>query len=120
LEFALSTNAADLRHVEVLTMLAYYHAGLESQRLDVGHTAPIGEPWTPGSLCEFVLISLPYAYGPELETCSWDNGHVRTLTALPITTAEHALKINQGVEELEQLLEKAAADFANPQRPSVA
>ncbi len=120
LEFILSANAEDIRHVEVLTMLAYYHAGPQSQRLDLWHTAPIGEPWTPGSRCEFVLIDLPYAYGPDLESCSWNNGHVRTLAALPITAAEQALKIDQGVEQLEQRLEDAAADFANPLRPSVA
>jgi hypothetical protein len=119
LEFVLSTNAEDVRHIEVLTVLAYYHAGPDSQRLDLGHTAPIGEPWAPGSLCDSVLISLPYAYGPDLEVCSWNAGHIRVLTALPITPAERALKVNQGLEKLEQRLEDTAADFANPLRPSV-
>jgi hypothetical protein len=35
LEFVLSTNTDDVRHVELLTMLAYYHAGQESQRLEI-------------------------------------------------------------------------------------
>jgi hypothetical protein len=120
LEFVLSTNAEDLRHVEVLTTLAYYHAGPESQRLDLGHTVPIGEPWTPGSLCEFELIALPYAYGSDLEVCAWNNGHARILAAQPITRAERELKIADGIEALEQRLEDAAADFANPNRRSVA
>jgi Suppressor of fused protein (SUFU) len=100
-------------------MLAYYHAGPEQQRLDIGHTVPIGEPWVPGSLCDGALISLPYAYGPDLEVCEWNSGHVRVLNALPITAAERAFKISHGLEELEQRLEHAGADFANPMRPSV-
>jgi hypothetical protein len=120
LEFVLSTNCEDLRHVEVLTMLAYYHAGPDGQRLDLGHTVPIGEAWTPGSLCEFEMIALPYAYGPDLEVCAWNNGHARILAALPITSAERELKISDGVESLEQRLEDSGADFSNPNRPSVA
>jgi len=120
LEFVLSTNTDDVRHVELLTMLAYYHAGQDSQRLDLGHTVPIGEPWMPGSLCEFQLIALPYAYGPDLEVCAWSNGHARILATQPITEAEHKLKVAQGLEALEQRLEETAADFANPHRPSVA
>lgn len=120
LEFVLSTNAEDPRHVEVLTMLAYYHAGPDSQRLDLGHTVPIGEPWTPGSLCEYELIALPYAYGPDLEVCAWNNGHARVLAALPITRAERDLKTADGVEALEQRLEQSGANFSSPDRPSVA
>jgi hypothetical protein len=120
LEFVLSTNTADPRHVELLTMLAYYHAGPESQRLDLGHTVPIGQPWMPGSLCEFQLIALPYAYGPDLELCTWPTGHTRILATQPITKPEHTLKTTQGLEALEQRLEATEADFANPHRPSVA
>src|SRR5687767_12197006 len=49
LEFLITAPEADIRMVELLTMVAYYHAGPESQRLDVGHTLPIGEPWLPMS-----------------------------------------------------------------------
>jgi hypothetical protein len=51
LEFVLSANANDDRHVEVLAMLAWFH-GPADQRFDLGHTVPLGEPWTPGSACE--------------------------------------------------------------------
>ena len=119
LEFVLSATTRDRRHVEVLTMLAYYHAGPDHQRLDVGHTVPIGEPWVPGSLCDAALVSLPYAYGPDLEVCAWNAGHVRVLTVLPITGPERAFKVSHGQEELERRLEGAQADFANPMRPSV-
>jgi len=118
LEFILSTNGDDMRHLEVLTVLAYFHAGPESQRLDLGHTTTIGESWMPGSRCDSMLIALPYAYGADLETCAWNTGHARILTALPITSAERDLKINQSVEALEQRLEDAGADFSNPMRSS--
>ena len=65
------------------------------------------------------IVLISYAY-PELEIYPWDNGHIRVLAALPITAAERALKINEGIEQLEQGLEDAGADFANPRRPSVA
>ncbi|GAB2578126.1 suppressor of fused domain protein [Microlunatus antarcticus] len=118
LEFVLSTNADDLRHVEVLTMLAYYHAGPPDQRLDLGHTVPIGEAWTPGSACEYELIGLPYAYGPDLEVCAWLNGHIQVLAVQPITTAEREFKVEHGAEALEDRLEEAAVEFANPMRRS--
>jgi hypothetical protein len=44
--------------------------------------ATIGEPWTPGSLCEFVLISRPYAFGsPKPLRIFFDR--TRLLNALP-------------------------------------
>jgi hypothetical protein len=46
-QIVLSARNADQRHVEVVFMTGYYHAGPESQRLDVGHTLPIGEPCWP-------------------------------------------------------------------------
>ena len=38
LEFVLSARNADQRHLELVSMAGYYHAGPKSQRLDVGHT----------------------------------------------------------------------------------
>ena len=95
-------------------MVAYYHAGPDQQRVDLGHTLDIGEPWTKQSLCTHLLISLPYAYGPELEICAGPTGHARILAVQPITPAERAFKIEHGVEALEQRLEEAEAAFANP------
>jgi hypothetical protein len=118
-EFVLSASEPSLRHVELLTMVAYYHAGPEHQRLDLGHTLDIGVPWTKESLCTHLLISLPYFYGPEFEICAWPGGHARILAVQPITAAERAFKIEHGVEALEQRLEDAKATFASPYRPSV-
>jgi Suppressor of fused protein (SUFU) len=117
LEFILSANAQDLRHVEVLTMLAYGHAG--SDPYDLGHSTPIGESWMHGSACDHLLISLPYAYGPRVETCHWRAGRIRILAAMPITEAEHTLAISEGHEALERRLESALTDFTNPARASV-
>lgn len=118
LEFALSSNARDFANVEALFMLAYYNAGPESQRMDWGHTVPIGEPWRGGSLDHF-LIATPYAYGLDFEACRWSNGHARLLALMPISRSERDFKAEHGVEALEQLLEDAAVDFANPLRASV-
>lgn len=118
LEFALSSNAKDAANVEALFMLAYYNAGPESQRMDWGHTVPIGEPWRGGNLDHF-LIAKPYAYGPDFETFAWSSGHVRLLTLMPISQAERDFKAKHGIEALEQRLEDAAVDFANPVRASV-
>jgi hypothetical protein len=54
----------------VRTMVAYYHATSGDYRLDHGHTVPIGRPWIRGSSCDHLLLSLPYPWGPELETCT--------------------------------------------------
>ena len=51
LEFVMTSSEADQRLVELMAMTAYYHCGPPDQRLDVGHTILIGEPWLPGSHC---------------------------------------------------------------------
>ena len=118
LEFVLSSNAQDVANVEALFMLAYYNAGPESQRMDWGHTVPVGEPWRGGRLDHF-LIATPYAYGPDFEMCRWATGHARLLALMPISRSERDFKVEHGVEALEQLLEDAAVDFADPLRASV-
>lgn len=120
LEFVLSSPRRDDRAVELLAMSAYYHAGPASQRLDLGHTVPVGEPWLPGATYDHLLVSLPYPYGTDLEHCAWPKGHARHLWLLPITAAERAYKVSHGVEALEQALEDAAIVPTDPQRPSVA
>jgi hypothetical protein len=101
-------------------MVAYYHGGPPEQRLDHGHTVPIGEPWVEGSACDHFLVSLPYPFGPDLERCKWDSGHARLLWLLPITTTERDFKAEHGLEALEQRLEKAAIHYWEPDRPAVA
>jgi Suppressor of fused protein (SUFU) len=117
LEFVLSTRDSSARHVEIVTIAAYYHAGPGDQRLDWAHTVPIGEPWVPGGTCDAFLVSEPYAYGPDLERCAWSTGHLQILSLMPITDSERQFKAAHGVEELEQRLEDAAVDFLDPARP---
>jgi hypothetical protein len=119
LEFLLTSPTQDMRAVELLAMTAYYHAGLPTQRLDVGHTVPIGEPWLPGSRCDHLLVSVPYPFGPALESCTWSGGHARLLWLLPITEAERDYKIEMGQDALEQRLEDSAIIPTDIARPSV-
>lgn len=120
LEFVMLAPGQYDRMVELVTLAAFFHAGPESQRLDLGHTVPIGEPWLPGSSCDHLLVSLPYTFGPELEWTEWEGGHARHLWLLPITEAERQFKVEFGQEALEQRLENAAVVPTDPQRASVA
>ena len=119
LEFVLAAQHEDPVHDEHLAMSAYYHAGPPEQRLDVGHTVPIGEPWLDGSACDHVLVSLPYPYGPDLEVCTWIGGHARLLWLVPITEAERDFKAAKGLQALEARLDQQAIHYWDPSRPSV-
>jgi hypothetical protein len=116
LEFVLVAPKQDLRHVELLFMAAWYHG---RRALGRGHTLPIGEPWLPGSDCDFLLVSTPYPFGPNLEICNLPDGHVHILWLLPITTAEREFKVREGLEALEQRFETGALKFWLPGRGSV-
>ena len=65
-------------------MIAYYHVGPSSNRLDLAHTVRIGEPWTAGSVLDHLLVFLPYAYGPHLEHLEWQTGPARLLSVMPV------------------------------------
>lgn len=116
LEFLITASKRDQRHLELITMAAWYHG---RYGLGVGHTFPIGEPWLPGSTCEFVQVSLPYPFGPELEVCNLSDRHLRVLWLLPITAAEREFKVREGVEALEQRFDACALDYWDPDRASV-
>ena len=120
LEFLLAAPFDDAAHVEHLAMCAFYHAGPPEQRLDVGHTVPIGEPWLDESASDHLLVSLPYPYGPDLEVCAWEGGHARLLWLLPITKAEGEYKAANGLEALEARFDEQGIHFWDPERPSVA
>ncbi len=116
LEFFMTVPSEDLRHVELLTMTAYYH---RTEGLGLGHTFPIGEPWLPDSACDHMLISLPYPFGPELEVCCLGERDFHLYWVLPITKAEREFKAEHGLEALEQRFDAHAIEFWDPQRPSV-
>jgi len=113
--FLLSPDSQDI-HCETLTMTAFYHAGEMEQRLGLGHTVPIGRPWCPGSMCDHLLVSLPYPFGPALEECTVRGGHVQVLWLLPITESERDFKAEHGLEALEERFEEAELEYWNPTR----
>ncbi|MFD8376797.1 suppressor of fused domain protein [Streptomyces sp. NPDC059688] len=119
-EFFLAAPRDEWVNLESVSMNAYYHCGPDHQRLDVGHTVPIGRPWLDDSRCDHYLISLPYPYGPDFEVCAWDEtAHAQILWLLPITKAEKDYRREQGLEELENLFDERAINPVDPQRPSV-
>lgn len=115
-EFILSTAAATSRAVELLAMSVYYHRG---GRLGLGHTVPIGEPWLPGSACDHLLISLPYPFGPGLQTCHVGDRHVDFLWLLPVTAAERDFKAADGLEALESRFDQMGLKYWDARRRSV-
>jgi hypothetical protein len=118
--FFLLSPEANILHVELVTMVAHYHASSDaSYRLGLGHTVPIGRPWLPDSKCDCLLVSAPYPFGPELERCEDAGGHVQLLWLLPITSAERTFKIKHGLEALEQRFEAGALEYWKPDRRSV-
>lgn len=117
-EFFLISPKEKSQNVETLTMLANFHAD-ERYRLDVGSVVDIGDPWMPGSICNHLLVSVPYPYGPKLEWLKLSDVCVRFLWALPITAREVAFMELNGLEALEQKFDSAKLDYLNPLRPSI-
>lgn len=115
LEFLIIAPKRNQRHIELVSLVAWYHG---RHGLGAGHTLPIGEPWLPGSNCEFFLVSLPYTFGPDLEVCNLPDGHVHFRWLLPITAAERAFKVREGVEALEQRFEEISVEYWLPRRLS--
>ena len=79
----------------------------------------LGEPWLPGSKLTHELVSLPYAFGPALERCEFEDGRIRVLAVQPISEAERDFKTAEGVEALERRFEAAGIAFTDPFRESV-
>ena len=117
LEFVTVATEPSERHAELLAMTAHYH--LTGERLGLGHTFPIGEPWIPGSKLDHMLVSLPYPFGPELESLVMAGHQARILWLLPITKAELEYKKRQGLEALESLFDATALEYWNSDRESV-
>lgn len=116
IEFLIASDRSDKRHVELLTMTAWYHM---KEGLDLGHTYPIGEPWLPGSACDFMMVSLPYPFGPSLEVCRLPVGELHYYWLLPITRAEREVKIREGQQALERRFDAAGLKYWDPTRASV-
>jgi Suppressor of fused protein (SUFU) len=115
-EFVLVAPEASDRHVELLAMTTYYH---RTQRLGLGHTFPLGQPWLPGSSLDHMLVSRLYPFGPDLEIFANGEMHAQLLWLLPITEAERDFKKMHGLEALESHFDEAAIEYWNPSRRSV-
>lgn len=116
LEFILATQQPTPRAVELLAMTVYYNQG---GKLGLGHTVPIGEPWLPGSVCDHLLISLPYPWGPALEKSHVGDRHVDFLWLLPISEEERQFKAADGLDALETLFDNTALKYWDATRASV-
>lgn len=103
--------------VELLYVTAHYHN--TGSKLGLWHTVNFGRPWLDSSICDHGLISLPYLDGPSLENMTVGLTTVRVYWLIPISAAEVAFKIQEGVEALEQRFEQADFEYLNPNRSSV-
>jgi Suppressor of fused protein (SUFU) len=116
-EFALMVDQPAMRHVELLTTLAFFHAGPPEKRLAHGHMVPIGEPWVPGSALDHVVLTRDSPLRSEFALCELPEGDIRILQIIPISAAEAQVRRDGGMEALEPLLQ--GIDYANPLRASV-
>jgi len=114
-ELLLVAPAGDEGFVELLAMVAFYHA---TRFLAVRHSVPIGRPWAPGSVCDHLLVVRPSLHGPAFEHCPLPEGRTRILWLMPVTAAELAFRREFGHESLERLFEGRGVDPADPRRLS--
>ncbi len=103
--------------VELLTVVVHFHATDSS--LGLWHTVNFGRGWLPDSNCEYGLISLPYLDGPGFEILKNNNDAVSFYWLIPITKDEVDYKIKNGIECLEDALEKANVKYLDKYRASV-
>lgn len=116
IEFILVSPRDDLRLVELLTMVVWFH---HLHGLDLGHTVPIGQPWLDQSRCDVMLITRPYVFEPELEICTLPDRHVHLLWLVPITRQEQQFKVDHGLEALEKEFDQSKLVFHDINRKSV-
>jgi hypothetical protein len=117
-EFLLCSKDSNPAHIELLAMVANFHAD-PSLRLRPGQILAIGDPWTEGSNCDHLLASVPYPFGSEVEWLNLGAICVHFLWLLPVTASEAQFARRCGVEELEQRFETVSVEYWNPLRVSV-
>jgi hypothetical protein len=118
-EFVLIAPEPSDRHARTLAMVAFYNAGPEHQRLEVGDTLSLGEPWAEAAAADHLLLSLPYPFGATFEWCHWRDGSARLVWLLPITEREHEFKRERGLDALEQRFDEVRLEYWSPSRASV-
>jgi hypothetical protein len=117
-EFFLQSPEEDPIHVETLAMVANFHAD-PKYGVGLGDVIEIGRPWMDESLCDRLLVSLPYPYGPDFEHCVIGDHHIRFLWLLPISASEAQYLRANGQEALERKFEEAGINAVDPRRVSV-
>jgi hypothetical protein len=115
-EFILASPESNEKILDLMAMTAYYHSKFP---LGIGHTFPIGEPWLENSHCDHMLVSLPYPYSEELEICMIDQAFIHFYWLLPITKVERDLKMNKGLESLEELFDNNKLEYWKVDRDSI-
>lgn len=99
----------------ILASVAWYHH--QHHALGVGHVVNFGYPWFEKSRCSRGLLSLPYLDGPDLENYSDGSVTRQILWLIPITEAERELRIESGLEALEEQFDYTQFNYLNPWRP---
>ena len=115
-EFVLTVATDEERAVDLLAMSAYYH---EEHPLEWGQLVPIGEPWLTGSSCGEFLLSTPYPFSPDMQTCHVDDERrVDFLWLLPVTDAESEYMDANGQEALESRFDEIGLEYWDVARAS--
>lgn len=116
LELLTVTSERSERVAQLLTMAAYYHA---TQTLGLHHVFGLGEAWVEGSPLTAGYISLPYPWGPGLESFDPGDQSVNIYWLMPISQAERELARRGGADALEQRFEDAEVAYWDLRRGSV-
>ena len=118
-EFFIISRAEDPIHVETLFMLAHAQAtGL--YHLNLGATVNLGRGWVDGSPLTYLMASIPYLHGPQLEWCHIRADlHIRFLWLVPLHEVERDFIRQHGHEALEARLEQHGIDPTDPVRAAV-
>lgn len=114
IELHIFSSIQDHTLLEILASIAYYHR--RSSTLGLHHTVNFGRSWQHTSKCDHGFISLPYIDGADMENL----GTARFYWLIPVTQEEVNLKIQYGVEALEERMEaNSGFNYLDPLRKSL-
>ena len=117
-EFYIASIAEAGLHVESLAWVTHFHSFPEHE-LGNGSIVDLGRPWMEGSMHHHFLVSWPYSIDRRAAICATPSGDVTYLWLIPIAESEARFARQNGVEALEDLLEKNEVDPADPYRKAV-
>src|SRR5262249_1929904 len=98
-EFFILSPVQHERHFQTLKEVVFRHA-VPNNPLAVGDTFSLDRPWIEGALCDCLLVSRPYLYGPSLEFLDLDECQVQFCWLLPVTRQERDYLATNGLEAL--------------------